>query len=106
MIPQDLKLKYYEMMIQYALQHSEYLDAAKYYHKIWETASIKADTNGRGREVSARAVVLPAECSHAAYPKALEHIVYYIVLAPHDNEQSDMLHRLYNDSALSNLELN
>jgi len=27
---EDLKLKYYEMMIQYALQHSEYLDATKY----------------------------------------------------------------------------
>jgi 26S proteasome regulatory subunit N5 len=39
-------------MIQYALQHSEYLDATKYYYKVWETPSIKADTNGRGREVS------------------------------------------------------
>ena len=37
--------------------------------------------------------------------QALEHIVYYIVLAPHDNEQSDMLHRLYNDPALPKLEL-
>ena len=37
--------------------------------------------------------------------QALEHIVYYIVLAPHDNEQSDMLHRLYNDPALLKLEL-
>ena len=37
--------------------------------------------------------------------QALEHIVYYVVLAPHDNEQSDMLHRLYNDPALLKLEL-
>ena len=37
--------------------------------------------------------------------QALEHIIYYVVLAPHDNEQSDMLHRLYNDSALQKLEL-
>ena len=37
--------------------------------------------------------------------QALEHIVYYVVLAPHDNEQSDMLHRLYNDPALPKLEL-
>jgi 26S proteasome regulatory subunit N5 len=37
--------------------------------------------------------------------QALEHIVYFIVLAPHDNEQSDMLHRIFNDSALSKLEL-
>ena len=39
------------MMIQYALHQSAYLDAAKYYHKVWETPSIKDDVNGRGREV-------------------------------------------------------
>ncbi|KAI0095120.1 26S proteasome non-ATPase regulatory subunit 12 [Irpex rosettiformis] len=83
---EDLKLKYYDMMIQYALQRSGYLDATKYFYKVWETPSIKAETTGRGRE-------------------ALEHIVYYIVLAPHDNEQSDMLHRLFKDPALQKLEL-
>ncbi|CDO73463.1 hypothetical protein BN946_scf185013.g98 [Trametes cinnabarina] len=82
----DLKLKYYDMMIQYALQQSSYLDAAKYYYKVWETPTIKEDVNGRGRV-------------------ALEHIVYYVVLAPHDNEQSDMLHRLFADPALVKLEL-
>ena len=48
---QDLKLKYYDMMIQYALHQSAYLDAAKYYHKVWETPSIKEEVDGRGREV-------------------------------------------------------
>ncbi len=48
---QDLKLKYYDLMIQYALQHSEYLDATKYYYKVWETPTIKAETTGRGKEV-------------------------------------------------------
>jgi 26S proteasome regulatory subunit N5 len=37
--------------------------------------------------------------------QALEHIVYYMVLAPHNNEQSDMLHRLFADTALVKLEL-
>lgn len=37
--------------------------------------------------------------------KALEHIVYYTVLAPYNNEQSDMLHHLYIDPALVRLEL-
>ncbi|KAH9846866.1 PCI-domain-containing protein [Lenzites betulinus] len=83
---EDLKLKYYDMMIQYALHAGSYLDAAKHYHKVWETPTIKEDVNGRGRE-------------------ALEHIVYYVVLAPHDNEQSDMLHRLFADPALPKLEL-
>lgn len=37
--------------------------------------------------------------------QALEHIVYYVVLAPHNNEQSDMLHHLFVDPALTKLEL-
>ncbi|KAH9944178.1 PCI-domain-containing protein [Epithele typhae] len=76
---EDLKLKYYDMMIQFALHESAYLDAAKYYYKVWETPTIKDD--------------------------AIEHIVYYVVLAPHDNEQSDMLHRTFANPALSRLEL-
>ncbi|OBZ79449.1 26S proteasome non-ATPase regulatory subunit 12 [Grifola frondosa] len=83
---EDLKLKYYDMMIQYALNKSAYLDAAKYYHKVWETPTIKEEVDGRGRE-------------------ALEHIVTFVVLAPHDNEQSDMLHRLSIDPALVKLDL-
>ena len=37
--------------------------------------------------------------------KALEHIVYYVALAPYDNEQSDMMHRLFADPALEKLEV-
>ncbi|KAJ8083731.1 proteasome regulatory particle subunit [Marasmius tenuissimus] len=83
---EDLKLKYYDLMIQHALHYSSYLDVAKYYHKVWETPSIKEDANDKGKA-------------------ALEHIVYYVVLAPHDNEQSDMLHRLFIDPALEKLQL-
>ncbi|KAG9043810.1 hypothetical protein FS837_009112 [Tulasnella sp. UAMH 9824] len=83
---EDLKLKYYDLMIQFALRHSSYLDVAKYFHKIWDTPMIKEETEGRGKE-------------------ALENIVYYVVLAPHDNEQSDMINRLYVNPALSKLEL-
>ncbi|KAF8203025.1 hypothetical protein BJ912DRAFT_942639 [Pholiota molesta] len=83
---EDLKLKYYDLMIQHALHHDSYLDVAKYYYKIWETPSIKEDVNDKGKT-------------------ALEHIVYYIVLAPHNNEQSDMLHHLFTDPALAKLQL-
>ena len=37
--------------------------------------------------------------------QALEHIAYYLVLAPHDNEQSDMLHRVFRYPAIDKLEL-
>ncbi|KDQ17766.1 hypothetical protein BOTBODRAFT_53290 [Botryobasidium botryosum FD-172 SS1] len=83
-----LRLTYYDLMIQFALHGAtpSYLDAAKYYYKVWETPNVKEDVDGKGRQ-------------------ALEHIVYYVILAPHDNEQSDMLHKLAINPALSNLEL-
>lgn len=37
--------------------------------------------------------------------QALENIVYYVVLAPHDNEQSNMLHKLFVDPAVAKLEV-
>ncbi|KAG6862181.1 hypothetical protein C0995_004263 [Termitomyces sp. Mi166 len=83
---EDLKLKFYDLMIQHALHQNNYLDVAKFYHKVWETPSIKDDTEDKGRA-------------------ALEYIVYYVVLAPHDNEQSDMMHHLFVDPALSKLDL-
>lgn len=51
--PQDLKLKYYELMIQHALQNTDYLDVAKYYYKVWETPSIKEDESDKGKAASA-----------------------------------------------------
>jgi hypothetical protein len=48
---QDLKLKYYELMIQHALKHDSYLDVTKYYYKVWETPSIKEDETDKGRTV-------------------------------------------------------
>lgn len=51
---QDLKLKYYDLMIQHALHHDSYLDVAKYYYKVWETPSIKEDVSDKGKAVSRR----------------------------------------------------
>ena len=44
-------MRYYDLMIKYALHQGAYLDVAKYYYKIWETPSIKEDEDGKGREV-------------------------------------------------------
>jgi 26S proteasome regulatory subunit N5 len=38
-------------MVQYGLRHHAYLDVAKFYHKVWETPSIKEDVNGKGKTV-------------------------------------------------------
>lgn len=51
---QDLKLKFYDLMIQFALHQTAYLDVAKHYYKIWETPSIKVDEAGKGRQVCDR----------------------------------------------------
>lgn len=48
---QDLKLKFYDLMIQQALHQSAYLDVAKYYEKVWDTPSIKEDES-KSRAVS------------------------------------------------------
>ncbi|EIW86896.1 26S proteasome non-ATPase regulatory subunit 12 [Coniophora puteana RWD-64-598 SS2] len=82
---EDLKLKFYELMIQQSLHQDAYLECAKHYEKVYETPSIKEDETGKGQT-------------------ALEHIVYYLVLAPHTNEQSDMLHHWYRNPALAKRE--
>jgi 26S proteasome regulatory subunit N5 len=38
-------------MIQHALHHSDYLDVAKYYYKVWETPSVKEDVSDKGKSV-------------------------------------------------------
>ncbi|KZT53784.1 hypothetical protein CALCODRAFT_551438 [Calocera cornea HHB12733] len=82
---EDLKLRYYDLMIRYSLQMDEYLEVCKHYYAIRDTPSVKSDD----------------EKSRLA----LENIVYFIVLAPFDNEQSDMINRLNVDPALVKLEL-
>jgi 26S proteasome regulatory subunit N5 len=39
-------------MVHHALRNNAYLDVAKYYHKVWETPSIKEDENDKGKAVS------------------------------------------------------
>lgn len=104
-VAQDLKLKFYDLMIQYALHQTAYLDVAKHYYKIWETPSIKGDEAGKGRQVCDHCFEVRICVNQRGDFKALEYIVYYVVLAPHDNEQSDMLHHLFIDPALTKLEL-
>lgn len=61
-------------MITYASKLSRYLDLCKYYRSIHESKSIKAD---------------PSKSL-----AALRNAVYFVILAPYDNEQSDLLHRI------------
>jgi len=61
-------------MIRYALKQAKYLDVCKYHREIYETPIIKNDSI-KSKEV-------------------LRNVVVFCVLAPYDNEQNDMMHRI------------
>ncbi|WVO19180.1 uncharacterized protein IAS62_000458 [Cryptococcus decagattii] len=77
---QDIKLRYYDLMVQLALQDDEYLEACQAYQEVWDTEEVKNDS---AKELS-----------------VIENIMIYVVLASYNNEQSDMLHKLYANTAL------
>ncbi|WVQ83010.1 hypothetical protein IAT38_005148 [Cryptococcus sp. DSM 104549] len=77
---QELKLRYYDLMVQLALQDDEYLEACSAYQEVWDTEEVKSDP---AKELN-----------------VIENIMIYVVLAPYNNEQSDMLHKLYADQNL------
>jgi 26S proteasome regulatory subunit N5 len=80
---QDLKLRYYELMIQIGLHDGRYLDICKYYRSVYDTPSIIADEQ--------------------RWKQTLENIVFFIILAPYDNLQSDLIHKIELDPKLASL---
>jgi len=74
----DLKLKYYEQQILLAKHDEKYLEACKHYRQVLDTEAVEENPE------QLRAV--------------LQRVIYYIILAPYDNEQSDLLHRIHRDA--------
>ncbi|GJJ74681.1 26S proteasome regulatory subunit N5 [Entomortierella parvispora] len=72
---QDLKLRYYDLMIDYSLHENEYLSVCKHYRQIYDTPVVKADS--------------------AQAKRAIENAVLFVILTPFDNEQSDLIQRVY-----------
>ena len=62
----------------------------------------RCDRQGEG---GSSYIALEGAYHNLLFAQALEHVVYYIVLASHDNEQSDMLHRIFKFPELAQLEL-
>jgi 26S proteasome regulatory subunit N5 len=81
---QELKLKYYRLMIQSYLNDKDYFSVCKAYHAIFRTKSVQDD----GME----------------WPDVLRRVVMYLVLSPFDSEVSDLLHRVYTEKRLEELE--
>ncbi|KAK2804631.1 hypothetical protein FQN51_001832 [Onygenales sp. PD_10] len=74
----DLKLRYYEQQIMLANHEDKYLEVCKHYRQVLDTESVEQNPE------QLRAT--------------LQRIIYYVVLSPYDNEQSDLLHRIQIDS--------
>lgn len=70
---EDLKLKYYHLMIELNSHDDHYLDISKHYWEVYNTKSIQED-------------------EHKRY-LALKHMVAYLLLATFDNEQHDLMCR-------------
>lgn len=71
---QQLKLKYYQLMIEIDQHSSKYLNICRHYQAVFQTESIKEDPGKR--------------------QEALKNVVLYVILAPYDNEQSDLINRI------------
>ncbi|CAG9996079.1 unnamed protein product [Clonostachys rosea] len=81
----DLKLRYYEQQIQLAKHDKKYLDVCKHYRQVLDTEAVEED---------------PAKL----HP-VLQRIIYFAILAPHDNEQHDLLHRIHKDTRNASISL-
>ena len=77
----DLKLRYYEQQITLAKHDDKYLDACKDYRQVLDTEAVENNPD------QLRA--------------ALQRVIYFLLLAPYDNEQSDLLHRIAQDSRIT-----
>ncbi|KAI8912094.1 hypothetical protein DFJ77DRAFT_432383 [Powellomyces hirtus] len=81
----DLKYRYYQLMVQYAVHEGQYLDVCKHYRQIYDTTIVKEDEQKQ------------------IY--TLRKIMFFVVLAPYDNEQSDLIHRIVEDPKLASIPL-
>lgn len=73
----DLKLRFYEQQITLAKQEDKYLEVCKHYRQVLDTESVENN---------------PEQLN-----AVLQRVIYFVLLAPYDNEQSDLLHRINSD---------
>ncbi|KFA64819.1 hypothetical protein S40285_01359 [Stachybotrys chlorohalonatus IBT 40285] len=81
----DLKLRYYEQQIILAKHDNKYLEVCKHYRQVLDTEAVENDPK-------------------KLHP-VLQRIIYFVILAPYDNEQHDLLHRIHRDTRNSEIAL-
>nr|CAD7429524.1 unnamed protein product [Timema monikensis] len=82
---QELKLKYFRLMIELDQHEGSYLSICKHYRAVLATPTIQGDADQR----------------HTV----LQHVVCYLVLAQFDHEQADLTHRVLEDKLLDEIPL-
>jgi len=80
---QDLKLRYYLLMVRFYSHDSKFLEICKCYQSMYDTPKVQ-DTE-------------------AEWKKYLALTCIFACLAPFDNEQSDLINRIYEDKKLQQL---
>jgi len=80
---QELKLKFYDLMITYHEHENQHLDMARCYFEMYGTPLVEKDTQ--------------------RWRLYLKHIIVHLALSPYDNEQSDFLARIYQDKKTEDL---
>jgi len=81
---QDLKLRYHELLIRYYSNQGEYLNICRSYRAMYETKIVQQDKS--------------------KWQQFLKLIVFYVILAPYDNEQSDLMHHINDEKKLMELQ--
>jgi 26S proteasome regulatory subunit N5 len=90
----DLKLKYYEQQILLAKHDDKYLDVCKHYRQVLDTEAVEEDPK------KLRTVCVPqaSEKHQLTDTQILQRVIYFIILAPYDNVQWDLLNRIQRDT--------
>ena len=91
----DLKLEFYKQQVQLAKHDNKYLDVCKHYRQVLDTEAVEEDPD---KLHPVRGYDNDMACHLLTSIQVLQRIIYFVILAPHDNEQHDLLHRIYRDS--------
>jgi len=82
---QDLKIRFYNLMLRYYNEKSDYLEMCRAHQAIYNTPKVQEQ--------------------ESLWVNELQQMVAYIILAPFDHEQSDLTHRILEDKKLEESEL-
>lgn len=77
---QDLKIRFYNLLIRYYVEKAEYLEICRAHQAIYNTPKVQENPT--------------------LWTEQLQNVVLFLVLAPFDHEQSDLMHRILEDKKL------